>query len=300
MPAIRRTSGASFSMTVDVEDWFHSENVKKGAPRNVWDDCELRVERNTMRILQIMEDNATRATFFVLGWIAERCPSLVQTIAAAGHEIASHGYGHELVYSVTPERFREDVKRSKHMLEDMTGRAVLGYRAPCFSITDWAMSILSEVGYVYDSSIVPTVGHDRYSRIDGVTTDRPVFVTPDGMKEVCVSCLPIGARGIPWGGGGYFRLMPYRAWRMGMRSIAARGLPYVFYLHPWDLDAGQPHVAGINAANRIRQRIGVHGCESKLARLIADFEWRPIAEILDTFDETVTPSIEQVGPRLPC
>ena len=152
-------------MSVDVEDWFQVENLKPVIARSTWDSRERRVERNTMRLLEVLGENQASGTFFILGWVAERHPDLIRRIADAGHEIASHGYGHELLYNLTESEFRADVERSKKLLEDTTGQQVVGYRAPSFSITDWAVSVLQEMGFEYDSSVFPTVAHDRYGRL---------------------------------------------------------------------------------------------------------------------------------------
>jgi polysaccharide deacetylase family protein (PEP-CTERM system associated) len=213
------------ALSIDVEDWFHTENLRGVIAREAWDGCQLRVEENTMRILEILVMQKARATFFVLGWVAKRCPRIVRAIADAGHEVASHGYGHELIYSLEPSEFRADVLRSKRHLEDLTGKPVRGYRAPCFSITPWAVPILQEVGFEYDSSAVPTVAHDRCGRLSGVEAGKPVVLLRDGFYEVCISCVRLGKRGIPWGGGGYFRVVPYFLWDRGIRLILRSGLP---------------------------------------------------------------------------
>src|SRR5215207_3665553 len=160
-----RTPAAA--MTIDVEDWFHVENLKPVIPRDSWQDRELRVERNTERMLELLDERGVRATCFVLGWVAERCPALVRRIAAAGHEVACHGYGHDLVYELTEQEFREDVRRCKALLEDLSGTRVLGYRAPSFSITDWSLRTLQELGFGYDSSAFPIAAHDRYGKLSG-------------------------------------------------------------------------------------------------------------------------------------
>jgi polysaccharide deacetylase family protein (PEP-CTERM system associated) len=272
------------AMSIDVEDWFQVENLKGAIPRGEWDRCELRVERNTIRILEILHGCGARATFFVLGWIAERCPQLVRTIAAAGHEVASHGYGHELVYSLRPSEFRDDVLRSKHHLEDLTGRPVRGYRAPSFSITDWAVPILQEAGFKYDSSVVATVAHDRYGRLNGMDAGRPIVRLREGFYEAGVSCMRIGRRGIPWGGGGYFRLVPYWLWCWGVRAILRSGSPYVFYLHPWEIDPGQPNVAGLDPVKRFRHRVNLYRCEERFTSFVGAFEWMPIGELIDSWN----------------
>jgi polysaccharide deacetylase family protein (PEP-CTERM system associated) len=272
------------ALSIDVEDWFHTENMTSVVTRETWDRLELRVERNTTRMLEILEARRTRATFFVLGWVAEKCPQLVRTITAGRHEIASHGYGHQLVYSLPPEKFRSDVLRSKQCLEDLTGVRVRGYRAPSFSITDWAIPILQEVGFDYDSSVVPTVAHDRYGRLAGVQAGQPIIWLRKGFHEVAVSCIRLGKRGIPWGGGGYFRFVPYPIWRYGVSSILNSGVPYVFYIHPWEIDPGQPHVMGLKATNRFRQRLNLSRCEARFTALVDAFEWMPLCDMLDHWE----------------
>lgn len=269
------------AMSIDVEDWFHVENLKSVISRAAWDRCELRVERNTMRIMEILDARKVSATFFVLGWVAERCPQLVRNIAAAGHEVASHGYGHELVYALQPGEFRADILRSKHHLEDLIGRPVRGYRAPCFSITDWAMPILQDAGFDYDSSVVPAIAHDRYGRLDGIRAGDAITALREGFYEVSVSCIPVGKRGIPWGGGGYFRLVPYWLWRQGVRAILRSGTPYVFYIHPWEIDPGQPRVEGLDAVSRFRHTVNLQRCERRLTALLDDFGWVPLCEVID-------------------
>lgn len=268
------------AMSVDVEDWFQVENLKPVISRSSWESRESRVERNTMRILEILEEHGAGATFFVLGWVAERQPGLIRRIAESGHEIASHGYGHDLLYNLSPDEFRSDVTRSKGILEDLTGTRVIGYRAPSFSITDWAVSILQDLGFEYDSSVFPTVAHDRYGRLTGVGAGRPILELRPGFHEVCISCLPVGNRGLPWGGGGYFRMMPYGAWQAGVRKILGSGSPYVFYIHPWELDPGQPRVPGLGALNRFRHYVNLDRCERRFRTLVSSFPWVPIRQIL--------------------
>ena len=274
------------AMSVDVEDWFQVENLKEVVPRASWETRERRVDRNTRRILDLMAERGARGTFFILGWVAERHPDLVRRIAAEGHEIASHGYGHELVYALSPEEFRSDVLRSKQILEDVSGQRVTGYRAPCFSITNWAVEILQDMGFEYDSSVFPTVAHDRYGRLTGVEMGRPVVELRPGFHEVCISCLPLGRRGLPWGGGGYFRLMPFAAWRAGIRRILHSGTPYVFYIHPWEIDPGQPRVEGLSRMSRFRHYVNLDRCEARFASLLADFRWTTVRDVLDGWRRT--------------
>jgi polysaccharide deacetylase family protein (PEP-CTERM system associated) len=277
----KRPGSDKAALTIDVEDWFHTANMGGVIARESWDGCELRVERNTMRMIEILDTCKARATFFVLGWVAEKCPSLVRKIAAAGHEVASHGYGHQLVYTLQPAEFRSDVLRSKQHLEDLTGKPVRGYRAPSFSITEWAIPILHELGFDYDSSVVPTVAHDRYGRLNGVHAGRPITLLRDGFYEVCISCIRLGKRGIPWGGGGYFRLVPYLLWIEGVRAILRSGMPYIFYIHPWEIDAEQPRVPGIKATYRFRQRVNLRRCEERFAAFVGELGWMPLSDLID-------------------
>ena len=292
-----RPSSVRAALSIDVEDWFHTDNMRGVIGRDEWEGCELRVERNTMRMLEIIDACNARATFFILGWVAEKLPDLVRTIAAAGHEVASHGHGHEHVYSLRPSEFRSDVLRSKRYLEDLTGKAVRGYRAPSFSITEWAIPILQDVGFDYDSSVVPTVAHDRYGRLSGMHAGRPIVMLRNGFYEVSVSCIRLGKRGIPWGGGGYFRLVPFPLWLQGVRMILRSRMPYVFYIHPWEIDPGQPRAAGINVANGFRQRVNLHRCEERFAALVGAFEWMPICDLIDGWKATVAPC-DEVTPRV--
>jgi len=273
------TARAPMAMSIDVEDWFHVENLKSSVSRESWPTRELRVEANTDRMLAMLAEHGARSTFFVLGWVAKRCPDLVRRIANAGHEVASHGYGHHLLGELTRNSFREDVARSKGILEDLSGQAVVGYRAPSFSITDWAIPVLRELGFRYDSSVFPTVAHDRYGKLGGVTAEHSVAELEGGLHEVCISCLTIGSVALPWGGGGYFRLLPYAAFRRGVARIAS-GRPYVFYLHPWEIDPGQPRVRDLPALHRLRHYIGITRAQDRWDSLLADFRWTTVGDLL--------------------
>jgi polysaccharide deacetylase family protein (PEP-CTERM system associated) len=276
-------------MSVDVEDWFQVENLKEVVPRSTWDSQERRVEANTMRILELLDRHGAQATFFTLGWVAERHPGLIRQIAAGGHEVASHGYGHELVYTLTPSEFRADVERSKTILENITGQQVIGYRAPCFSITEWGIEVLQELGFEYDSSVFPTVAHDRYARLPGVDLRQPIVEIRPGFHEVCISVLQVGNRGLPWGGGGYFRLMPFPAWRVGVRRIMRTGSPYVFYIHPWEIDPAQPRVEGLNRISRFRHYLNLDSAERRFASLLSSFHWQSIhSMLLDRKPQAIT------------
>jgi polysaccharide deacetylase family protein (PEP-CTERM system associated) len=273
-------------MSIDVEDWFHVENLRPVIGRDTWSEQQLRVEQNVDRMLQLMAGfhGGVRCTFFVLGWVADRCPDLVRRIADAGHEIASHGYGHDLLDSLSPEAFRADVERSKGLLEDIAGTEVRGYRAPSFSIKEWAIPILQSVGFSYDSSLFPSFGHDRYGNLAGIGPDQPVVEVSPGFFEISVSCVTIASRGFPWGGGGYFRLLPYRVFRRGARQILRSGRPYVFYIHPWEIDPDQPRVEGLPRSYQFRHYVGLGRCEARFTSLLADFAWTTMADLLQRWN----------------
>ena len=177
--------------------------------------------------------------------------------------------------------------RCKKILEDVTGHAVLGYRAPSFSITDWAVTILQEMGFEYDSSVFPTVAHDRYGRLAGVDASQPVLELRPGFYEVCISCLPLGNWGLPWGGGGYFRMIPYLPWRAGVRRILGTGAPYVFYIHPWELDPGQPRVRGLDPVDRARHYVNLARCEDRFRALASDFLWSTVKAVLERWKRRI-------------
>jgi polysaccharide deacetylase family protein (PEP-CTERM system associated) len=275
------------AMSIDVEDWFQVQNLQAGIARDSWETQERRVERNTDRMLELMHEAGVRCTCFILGWIAERHPALIRRIAAEGHEIASHGWGHELVYDIGAERFRSDVRDSKRLLEDLTGRCVLGYRAPNFSICDWALDILQEEGYSYDSSSFPVVAHDRYGRLSNVPQGKPLYAARAGLLEVCVSVLSVSGRALPWGGGGYFRMLPYGIFRGGVRRILASGAPYVFYIHPWEIDAGQPRVRGLRWNHAFRHYVNLSRGERRWYRLLRDFQWTTIQDLIHRVSGTL-------------
>ncbi len=271
-------------MSIDVEDWFQVQNLQAGVPRDSWETQERRVERNTDRMLQLLADAGVRSTCFILGWVAERHPKLVKRIAAQGHEIASHGWGHELVYEIGPDRFRKDVGDSKRLLEDLAGERVHGYRAPNFSICDWALDVLVEQGFTYDSSSFPVVAHDRYGRLTQTHGGAPIYAARPGLKEVCVSVLKVAGRALPWGGGGYFRMIPYAIFRKGVERILNSGTPYVFYIHPWEIDPGQPRVSGIRQTHAFRHYVNLKACEQRWNRLLRDLQWTTIRDLIKRSD----------------
>lgn len=264
------------ALSFDIEDWFQVENLKTAIARDQWDSLELRVETNTHKILALLREANARATFFILGWVAERCPELVREIDRDGHEVASHGYGHGLVYDMTPEAFREDLLRSKKILEDIVKKPVTGYRAPSFSITPrnlWALEILKETGFDYDSSVFPVSMHDRYG-FPGCST-RP-FLWPNGLVEIPLSVYRIGRLSLPAAGGGYFRLLPYGYFRRIFTRLNRCNEAVTFYMHPWELDPGQPRVR-VPWFYRFRHYVNLSEAEGRLRRLLRDFRFTTLS-----------------------
>lgn len=271
------------AFTVDVEDYFQVAALAPAISRDSWSERESRVERNTERVLSRLAERSVRGTFFVLGWIAERHAKLVRRIAEAGHEIASHGYSHQLVYRQSPSEFRAETERCKHLLEDLTGRAVIGYRAASFSITRqslWALDTLIDLGFQYDSSIFP-IRHDRYGIPDAAPEPGRIHA-PSGraLIEFPLAAASFGPFKLPVSGGGYFRLLPYWLTRAGLRQINLRsGRPVAFYLHPWELDAEQPRVR-VAALSRWRHYTNLRRCDARLQRLLADFTFDTMHTVL--------------------
>ncbi|MDM5176055.1 DUF3473 domain-containing protein [Massilia sp. DJPM01] len=263
------------AMTIDVEDYFQVSAFAPIIARESWPARECRVEANVERILAILADGGVHATFFTLGWIAERYPDMVRRIVAGGHELASHGYGHLRASDQTRAEFADDVGRSKALLEDIGGQAVLGYRAPSFSIGSanlWALDVLHDAGYRYSSSIYP-IQHDHYGM-----PDAPRFAFypngPDGLLEVPITTAMLGQRKLPAGGGGYFRLLPYSLSRWMMRRVNSDdGQPAIFYFHPWELDPGQPRPEGASLKTRFRHYVNLQRMEGRIKQLTRDFAW---------------------------
>jgi polysaccharide deacetylase family protein (PEP-CTERM system associated) len=280
-------------MTVDVEDYFQVSAFEGFAPRHRWDGFESRVCANTDRLLAVFHDAGISGTFFILGWVAERHPALVQRIAAAGHEIASHGYAHRLVYDLTRAAFRDDVRRSKDLLEAAAGVRVYGYRAPSFSVTPrslWALDVLIEEGFDYDASIFP-IHHDRYG-IPLSPRQPYVLERAQGtLIEAPASAVRLGPLNLPVGGGGYFRLLPYAWTRWGISRINSRDQrPVIFYLHPWEIDPGQPRLPS-GWVSRLRHYRNLTETEARLKRLLAEFEFGTMRQILQPLTAQGTASI---------
>lgn len=274
------------AMSIDVEDWFHDANLGAVTPPSTWADQDLRVERSMDRMLELMDDRNVRATCFVLGWVADQLPGLVRRIADAGHEVASHGYGHDSIYDLSEVEFRSDVERSKGLLEGMSGQEVRGYRAPNFSLTDWALPILADVGYQYDSSLFPTsIPHDRYGKPGRLKPGGDAVSRWGGIAEVSMSCLSLGRLELPWAGGGYFRLLPYPVFKLGVDRILRTGRHFVFYIHPWEIDSAQPRVRGLKRSERFRHYLNLERAESRWTSLLRDFRWVTIADLLSESQE---------------
>lgn len=275
-------AGVKNAMTIDVEDYFHVSNFEQVVDRGTWGTLESRVEANTDRLLAMFDDAQVRATFFVLAWVAERVPGLVGRIAAAGHEVASHGYGHRLIYDQTPEAFRDDVRRAKALLEDASGQRVDGYRAPSFSVTArsmWALDVLIEEGYTYDSSVFP-VHHDRYGIPDAERHAGVVTRASGSIVEVPASTVRMAGMNWPVGGGGYFRLLPYGWTRFGLRRVNdVERAPAVFYLHPWEIDPEQPRLTA-PALARYRHYHNLADTAPRLERLMREFPFGTMRELI--------------------
>lgn len=270
------------ALTFDVEDYFQVSALADAVDRASWDAMPRRVERNTDVLLEALASSNTRATFFFLGWVAEREPQLVRRVAAAGHEVACHGYSHRLVYEQTPAEFREETLRSKALLEDLAQVPVLGYRAASYSITRrslWALDALIEAGFAYDSSIFP-VHHDRYGISDAPRA--PHLIERDGgqLVEFPLSTAQLPGMRLPVAGGGYFRIFPYAVTQWALRRVNAEGLPFIFYLHPWEVDPGQPRVK-TGLLSRFRHYTNLDRCEARLRRLLGEFRFVTVREALE-------------------
>jgi len=270
------------ALTFDVEEYFHAEAFARVLRPEEWPTLESRVTRSTERLLDILDRERVRATFFVLGWVAERHPGLVREIASLGHEIACHGYGHRMIQHLSRPEFERDVTRAKRALEDAVGRPVLGYRAPTFSImraTLWSLDVLIEAGFRYDSSIFPVV-HDRYGIPDAPRFPHRLKAPSGGeITEFPMSTVTLLGRRLPVAGGGYFRLFPYRMTRRAIDRINGERQPAMVYLHPWEIDPDQPRLP-VDPVTRFRHLVNVGKTEPRLRRLLAEVSFAPAAEVL--------------------
>ena len=267
------------ALTIDVEDYFQVSAFAPYIPRDHWDGKVCRVEGNVDRILQMLADHGTQATFFTLGWIAQRHPLLVRRIVDNGHELASHGYGHQRASDLDEAAFFADIDSSRKLLEDVAGQRVSGYRAPSFSIGAknlWAFDCLLKAGYNYSSSIYP-IRHDHYGMPEA---PRFAHEVRDGLWEIPVTTACFFDRNWPASGGGYFRLMPYAMSRWLLQRVNHLDKqPAIFYFHPWEIDVDQPRIPGIDAKTRFRHYLNLHRMEARIRRLLADFKWGRMDEI---------------------
>jgi polysaccharide deacetylase family protein (PEP-CTERM system associated) len=270
------------ALSVDVEDYYQVSAFEAVVRLDDWGYHESRVERNTHRVLDLLDDFHTKATFFVLGWVAEKCPNLIQSIARRGHEVASHGYSHRLIYTQTPEQFRAETRRAKNAVEDIIGKLIIGYRAASYSITSeslWSLDILAEEGFQYDSSIFP-IRHDRY----GIPRHQRFFHILNGegqtpIAEIPLSTVRIAGLNFPIAGGGYFRLLPYSITQWALHHLNGReGKPAVFYFHPWEIDPDQPRIEA-GWLSRFRHYTNLSRMESKLRKLLSRFSFAPIRQV---------------------
>ena len=267
-------------MSIDVEDWFCVYNLSRLIRYADWGKCESRVERNTVRLLNLFRAHRVEATFFVLGWVAERLPDLVKEIERQGHEVASHGFSHRLLTFMQPEEFRADLQRSLEVLARVTGQEVRGFRAPSFSLTRktlWAVNIMKESGIQYDSSVFPVGFHPEYGMPD--VELRPHQVA-EGLTELPMGVAEVAGCRIPCSGGGYFRLYPYGMTRWLMRKCNEQGRAVIFYLHPWELDPAQPRVRGMSWSARLRHYNNLAKTEQRLEQLLSDFSFTSARRLL--------------------
>ncbi len=277
------TGAARNAFSVDVEDYFHVSAFESIVDRSAWSSMPSRVVRNTDHLLDLLAQHEVTGTFFVLGWVAEQHPDLVKRVSDAGHEVACHGHSHRKIYSQERDVFREETRRSKAILEDCVGREVIGYRAASFSITNdsmWALDIIAEEGFAYDSSIYP-IWHDNYG-IPGAERVPSRLDLESGQKlvEFPLSTVRLFRVPLPVGGGGYFRLYPYWMTRAFLKSVSRGGRPINFYCHPWELDTGQPRFEDASWKSRFRHYNNIHKFESRLKRMFAEFEFTTCADVL--------------------
>ncbi len=274
------------ALSIDVEDYFHVSGFERDIPREHWDRFHVRLVNNTRRLLDMLARFQVRATFFMLGWVATRYPRLVREIHASGHEVGSHSFWHRLVYDQTPADFREDLRRSRDVLQELLGVPVTAYRAPSFSITRdslWAMEILAEEGFVVDSSVFP-VRHDRYGISTAPRRLHKIATNAGEIWEFPPAVSTLGTIRIPVSGGGYFRLLPFAITSRLLSRINTRaGQPFVFYLHPWEIDPEQPRLGLGSRLSRFRHTVNLASTEDKLAALLAIFRFAPLGEVINSY-----------------
>ena len=269
------------ALTIDVEDYFQVSAFDGHVDRSAWEKMPSRIERNVDLLLQLLDDRRARATFFTLGWVAERYPALIRRIVGQGHEVASHGYGHRRASELDHTAFSHDIRHAKKLLEDICSMEVIGYRAPSFSIGKrnlWAFDCIAAAGYRYSSSIYP-VQHDHYGMPDAPRFPHRVR---DGLLEIPVTTTRLFGRNLPAGGGGYFRLAPYHVSRWAIARVNRQEhRPAIFYFHPWEIDPEQPRMKGVGVKTRFRHYLNLHRTKARLTRLLTDFEWDRIDRVFD-------------------
>lgn len=272
-------SSSPFFMTIDVEDWFHLvgaglsyQFTRMKAANADWDSFSPRLDTTIPWILDQLDRHGRKATFFVLGWAARRHPDLIREIDRRGHEVASHSFWHRIVYQQSHKEFRDDLRSSKQVLEDIIGKPVIGFRASTASITDWAMGIIAESGFRYDASLFPASYHDVYGRLSGMITDDLVCRHSSGLIEVKFSCLRLLGRRLPWSGGGYFRLLPLWLFQAGIRRIMESGQPFMFFTHPWELDPDAPRIEHLKRRYAWRRYVGISSARGRFVQLLKGHE----------------------------
>ena len=268
-------------LSIDIEDYFQVENFKEYINYDEWDNYECRIEKNVVKILNILDTFDYKATFFVLGWIAQRYPNLIREIFNQGHEIATHGYGHELIYKQSEKEFENDLLTSINIIEDIIDDKILGYRAPSFSITNesyWSLDIIKNLGLQYDASIFPIKGHDRY----GLSNVEPeISELNNGLYEIPPATIKFLGKRWPIAGGGFFRLFPYWLTKMGIKRLNRKRKPAVIYLHPWELDPEQPRIKAADIFSKFRHYVNLDKTEKKFKKLLSDFQFTSISDYLD-------------------
>lgn len=280
------------AMTIDVEDYFQVAAFNKVISPDDWASIETRVEENTRRFLELTETKGIKATFFMLGWVADKHPTLVREIAAQGHEIASHGYSHQLIYQQSQNVFRQETERSKKLLEDQAQKPILGYRAASYSVTPkslWALDIIAELGFEYDSSIYP-IKHDNYGLQGG--PEYPYVIELDNgakLTEFPITTAQLGGLKLPVGGGGYFRIYPFWLTRYLLsRRVTQSDQPFVFYLHPWELDPSQPRIPGASRLSNFRHYTNLDKVYTRLSELMDRFQFSTMADVLSELSDLPT------------
>lgn len=268
------------AFSVDLEDWFCVNNLSHIINKNDWEKQELRVEKNTEKLLTLFKKFNIKVTFFILGWIAEKVPELIESIDKEGHEIATHGYSHSLLTEITPDFFKQDLRKAIAITKSITNKDILGFRAPSFTITNktlWAIDIMKDEGIKYDSSVFPISFHPDY----GISNaSLKIFEIKEGITEVPLSVVEIFGKRIPCSGGGYFRLYPYKFTKWLINKCNKQGRPVIFYLHPWEIDPGQPKI-NLPIIKRFRHYNNLNKTDGRLEKLLMDFEFAPVKEIIE-------------------